>query len=139
MTANWPIIHSQEIRFVDLDAMGHVNNAQYLTYLEQARVAFFKDFWQGKVAKQMTEVFPFIIARIEIDFLAPIELTHSVTTAIRVGHIGGKSFHFEYEIRAGDTIAARAKSVQVAYDYAKRASMPLPKEFKEKLSALSKR
>lgn len=132
----WQITISQEIRFIDLDAMGHVNNAHYLTYFEQARVAFFEAFWEKEKSGPMTERFPFVIAKADIEFLLPIELHHAVETAIRVSHIGTKSFHFEYEIRANGVPAARAKTVQVAYDYVAKAPMVLPDKFKEKLSTI---
>lgn len=132
----WQLTIPQEVRFVDLDAMGHVNNAHFLTYMEQARVAFFKKLYGGAVPTGMKQAFPFVIARIEIDFNKPIELQHKVETSIRVSAVGGKSFQLEYRIVADGDVAATAKSVQVAYDHHEKKSMPLSEEFKKKLQTV---
>lgn len=141
VSPSWPIINPQEIRFVDLDALGHVNNAHFSTYLEQARAAFFKacaDIFPSRdQANDIAAVFPFILARVEIDYMRPITLNDRVETAMRVSNIGTKSFQFEYEIRANGEIAARAKTVQVAYDYVLKKAVPLSEPFKEKITRLS--
>ena len=64
-------VHRERVRFRDLDAMGHVNNAVFLTYIESARVAFL----QSTSARLPTlEDISIIVARIEIDFRAPVAL-----------------------------------------------------------------
>ncbi len=136
MQKSWALSISQIVRFIDLDAMGHVNNAHYLTYLEEGRVAFFRHFWGELASPSMTECFPFIIAHIDIDFLAPISLQQKVETKICVSHIGDKSFRFQYEISADQSPACRAESVQVGYDYATHRSAPLSEEFKSRLRAM---
>ena len=111
-------VHREPVRFGDLDALGHVNNAVFLTYIESARVAFLLD--AGAVTS--LEDMSIIVARIEIDFRAPIRF-------------GDKSFDLEYVLRVEGQVVAEAKSVLVGYDYAKRESVAIPDEWREKLAA----
>src|SRR4051812_11829363 len=84
-----------EIRFVDVDAFGHVNNAHYLTYIEQARVKYFDDIvgWKYDWSKQ-----GIILARAEINYVVPILFRDDVTILTRCSRIGNKSFDMEYRL-----------------------------------------
>ena len=123
----------EEVRFRDLDPMGHVNNAVFLTYIEQARVAFFAAVGAASELEDMT----LIVARVEIDFKAPVRLGQEVEISVRASRFGTKSFDFEYVLRVDGDVVAEAKSVQVAYDYERRAPMPLPEEWRERLTAIA--
>ncbi len=120
-----------QVRFRDMDAMGHVNNAVYLTYLEMARVGYYHSLF----GLTRPEDFPFILARVEIDFRSPVVLGEEILVGIRVSRVGNKSFHFEYEIREAETgrLVAEAKSVQVMYDYRTGTTMPVPDDFRQRL------
>lgn len=114
-------VHETPVRFGDTDAMGHVNNATFLTYLEDARVGFF-------VAETGSSLGlgGMILARTEIDFVRPILFgTGPVRTAAWVERVGTKSFSMGYRMEQDGEVVARATSVQVAYDYAAGASRPL--------------
>ncbi len=124
-------VHRERVRFRDLDAMGHVNNAVFLTYIESARVAFLQDLGAAPSLQEMA----IIVARIEIDFRAPVGFGEEVEIAVRASRFGGKSFDLDYELRVGDTIVAEAKSVLVAYDYGKGEAIEIPEEWREKLAA----
>jgi acyl-CoA thioester hydrolase len=124
--------HVEQVRFRDLDPMGHVNNAVFLTYIEQARVAFFATV--GAVTE--LEDMNLIIARVEIDFKAPVRLGQELQIAVRASRFGTKSFDFDYVLRVDGEVVAEAKSVQVAYDYDRRETMPLPQEWRERLAAV---
>jgi acyl-CoA thioester hydrolase len=126
------VTHAEQVRFRDLDPMGHVNNAVFLTYLEQARIAFFE---QQGLSVELDDM-NLIVARIEIDFRAPVRLGQEVEIAVRTARFGTKSFDFEYELTIDGEIVAEAKSVQVAYDYGRREPVPLPDEWREKLSGV---
>ena len=102
-----------QIRFRDTDAMGHVNNAVFVTYLEVARTAY----WHQVFAIPSYNQVDFILARAEIDFLRPLLIQDQATVWIRVTELGEKSFRFAYEIVTPDGVAARAESVQVMFDY----------------------
>jgi acyl-CoA thioester hydrolase len=124
-------IHREHVRFRDLDAKGHVNNAVYLTYMESARVAFLVHV--GAIAG--LEDLSFIVARVEIDFRAPVSFGDEVEVGVRAARTGSKSFDLEYELRVGSTVVAEAKSVLVSYDYGKGEAVPLPEAWREKLAA----
>jgi acyl-CoA thioester hydrolase len=125
-------VHEERVRFRDLDPMGHVNNAVFLTYLEQARVAFFSEMGAATGLEDMN----MIVARVEIDFKAPVRLGQEVEVSVRASRFGTKSFDLEYELRVEGEVVAVAKSVQVAYDYKRREPVPVPAEWREKLSAV---
>ena len=120
--SDFPFFVRERVRLRDLDAFGHVNNAVYSTYLEQARL---------DALGQLGSV---ILARVEIDFRAEIRLGDEVEVHSRCSRIGTKSFDLEHEIRVGDQVAAEAKSVLVGFDYETRRSAPLADELKERLS-----
>jgi acyl-CoA thioester hydrolase len=103
--------------------MGHVNNAAYSTYLEQARIA------------ALGGLEPFILARVEIDFRAELRAGEEIEIRSRCPRIGTKSFDLEHELWAGDRLVAEAKSVLVGYDYGKGESVPLSAHLRRKLAA----
>jgi acyl-CoA thioester hydrolase len=125
-------VHGEQVRFRDLDPMGHVNNAVFLTYLEQARVAFFSEMGAATGLEEMN----MIVARVEIDFKAPVRLGQEVEISVRASRFGTKSFELDYELRVEGELVAVAKSVQVAYDYNRREPVPVPAEWREKLAAI---
>ena len=126
------VTHVEQVRFRDLDPMGHVNNAVFLTYLEQARIAFFERHGLSVELDDMNMV----VARFEIDLRAPVRLGPEVEVAVRAGRFGTKSFDFEYELTVDGEIVAVAKSVQVAYDYGRGEAVAIPEEWRERLSGV---
>ena len=124
-------VHHERVRFRDLDALGHVNNAVFLTYIESARVAFLLDLGAAATLEDMS----IIVARIEIDFLAPVGFGEEVEIAVRASRFGDKSFDLDYELRVGGRVVAVAKSVLVGYDYAKGETVTIPDEWRERLAA----
>ena len=120
------------IRFRDLDAIGHVNNSNYLTFMEEARKEFFGHLF--KISSPHD--FPFVLARISCDFRKSIEPdTKTVAVDLWITHIGRKSFSFKYEIyHAQDPscIFASGESVQVFYDHKRNQTVEISETFKEK-------
>jgi acyl-CoA thioester hydrolase len=114
-------VHETSVRFGDTDAMGHVNNAAFSSYLEDARVGFFRE-----TSGTTLVLAGMILARTEIDFVRPILFgTGPVRTTTWVEQVGTKSFRMGYTMEQDGAVVARAVSVQVAYDYAAGASRPL--------------
>jgi acyl-CoA thioester hydrolase len=111
----------ERVRFRDIDSFGHVNNAVYSTYLEQARLDALGGL--GSV----------ILARGEIDFRAEVNVGEDVEVRSRCTRIGTKSVELEHEILANGRLAAEAKSVLVGFDYERRVSAPIPDRLKERL------
>ena len=122
-------VHRETVRFRDVDAMGHVNNAVFATYLEQARIAY--------LSPNGAQVEDMILARLEIDFRSPAELGETIEIAVTPTRIGTKSFDLDYVLRVDGEVVAEAKSVQVAYDYDRREPIPLPTGWREKLTAVA--
>jgi acyl-CoA thioester hydrolase len=125
-------VHREPVRFRDLDGMGHVNNAVFSTYLEQARLAWFSQERFGAVDElPLGDV---ILARTEIDFRSPVQAGETVEVAVRPTRVGTKSFELAYELRAAGRLVAEAKSVLVGYDYRRGESTPIPDRWKRRLS-----
>jgi acyl-CoA thioester hydrolase len=124
--------HELEVRFRDCDGLGHVNNAVYLTYLEQARFAV----WQ-----RLTGVSgiprSFIIARVECDYRVQATAGDRLIVRLRVTAVGTSSFTVEYEIVNARTreVVATARTVQVMYDYDAGRSTPIPDDIRARLEA----
>jgi acyl-CoA thioester hydrolase len=124
-------VHRETVRFRDLDGFGHVNNAVYLTYLEEARNALLAHLGLARGVDEIT----MILARVEIDFRAQAGIGDELEIGVRPSRFGGKSFDLEYELRTGDRVVAEARTVLVGYDYAAGATMELPDEWRRSLAA----
>ena len=120
------IVHRERVRFRDCDSLGHVNNAVYLTYLEEARVDLRNEF--GFDWTQM------ILARCEIDFRDQVSVGEVVEVTVWPTRVGNKSFDLAYELKVGDRLVAEAKTVLVAFDYERNESRPLPDDWRKLLS-----
>jgi acyl-CoA thioester hydrolase len=118
----YPFVHRERVRFRDCDAMGHVNNAVFSTYLEEARIGVL-----GGLA-------PFILARVEIDFRSQLRAGEQIEIGTRCSRVGTKSFELEHVIRSDGRVVADARSVLVGYDYDAEASVPLSDEVRGHLA-----
>lgn len=123
------------IRYADLDAQWHVNNARYLTFLEQTRMEYFMNL--GLFDGEDFFSLGFIVADIHIAYAAPIVLREKIRAGMRVARLGNKSFTVEYEIENEESgeLKARAEVVMVAYDYSARSSVPITAEMRAKIMA----
>lgn len=131
--AIYPVHADVDVRFNDLDAMGHVNNAIYLSYIEQGRVAY----WRQLTGSDDLSGFNYILARVEIDYRRPIELCQRVLVHLRVSEVGSKSFTFDYAITSvdGAVLHASARSVQVMFDYRARQTIAVDQALRDKIAA----
>lgn len=128
-----------KVRFSDLDAMRHVNNATYLSYIEEARIAYFNDV----LNRPMTTLdFGAVVARIEIDYIKPIMLGDEIEIYTRVSRIGNKSSDVEnlmlVEKDNAKIVVAEALTKLVSYDYKKLVSKPISEEIKKKIQSFEK-
>jgi len=113
-----------DVRFRDIDAMGHVNNAVYATYIEQARIEYYRDVLSSDLS-----TIPTVLASLSIDFRLPVELTDgSVTVAIDVADIGRSSVTMTHEIRTGGRVVADAEATVVTLDPDAGKPAPIPDE-----------
>ena len=127
-----------QVRFRDIDAFGHVNNAVFFTYVELARIRYLLDVL-GVTADFST--LPLILARVEIDFRSPIMFSDEVTVETRVDRIGRSSFAMSHRMTAGDDerLVGDVQSVLVTYDYANARPMPVPQEWRDRMAAHEER
>jgi acyl-CoA thioester hydrolase len=118
-----------QVRFRDIDAMGHVNNAVYATYVEQARTEYFEEILEEGLDAVST-----VLASLELSYERPILLGQSVTITIAVPELGRSSLPMEYEIFADGKRAATAQSVQVFLDPETDEPYPIPDRFRERIT-----
>ena len=128
-------IHRIEARFRDCDPMGHVNNAVYFTYLEQARFHHWRSLWGFGTPQLPPELPGVILARAEMDYLRAVRCGETLEIRLRVAELGRSSFKYDYEIVDADgRPVAKARTVQVMYDYAVEKPVPIPDAIRELLS-----
>lgn len=110
----YPVTDGIEVRWRDVDVLGHVNNAVYFTYFEIARGRYFDQVFRRSEFPGIT----CILLSIQCDFLNPARHGDVVEIGIRVSAVGRTSFDFEYEARlaGSDQVLARSRSTQVLYD-----------------------
>lgn len=124
-----------QLRFADLDSLNHVNNANYLTYIELARIRYL----QQVLSMDMDDPQCVILAKATVDYRLPILLKDEITVYTRCSRMGGKSFDLEYALVKNEnglpTYMATAHTVLVAYNYTENRSMELLPEWREKMQA----
>jgi acyl-CoA thioester hydrolase len=126
--------HPMEVRYGDLDAQGHLNNAKFLTFFEQARVLYFEELGLFSKNQSFMDI-GVIIADIHIKYLAPVFLGAAVKVGVQTTAIGNKSITVQQTIVDEDTgrLYADGTVVLVAYDYHTHATTPVPEEWRLKL------
>jgi acyl-CoA thioester hydrolase len=122
------------VRFRDIDAMGHVNNAVFFTYLETARVDYMRDVVFQFEGRDLTQV-GLILAQISCQFQAPIFYGQLVEVGTRVVEMRNSSFIIEHRIEADGQLAALAEAVVVHYDYQAGRSVRIPDEIRARVEA----
>lgn len=121
-----------QVRWRDLDAFGHVNNATFASYLEMART----DAWTALFGGRNALAIPFFVKRLEIDYRRPIGLEDEVRVWLRVGETRGASFTFEYVVEAGGKIAAEAVTKLACVDKTTGKPVPIDPEVRATLETL---
>lgn len=112
------------VRWDDLDAFGHVNNAAYLTYMQEARSNF--TWYSRKAAGLEPLLSTMVVARAEVDYLEPIyDGGFDLDVSIWVTRTGNSSFDLSYELNSSNGLHARGHTVQVAVSTETKKSRPL--------------
>lgn len=126
--------HPISIRFSDIDSQRHVNNAKYVSFLEDARFHYMVELglFDGKNFDEL----PLIVGDNHVRYILPIEPLSRVIVSVRVSKIGNKSITFEYEVTGeqGSPLFARAETIMVTYDYHILSSVPVSDEIRERIS-----
>jgi acyl-CoA thioester hydrolase len=127
--------HPIEIRYADLDAQRHVNNACYLTYMEQARLKYIQylGLWDGADFDSIGV----ILVEQSCTYKAPIAYGQSIHVGVRFIRLGNKSLELDVSIRDRDTDQEMAvgRIVLVAYDYLADKSRSIPERWRETIKA----
>jgi acyl-CoA thioester hydrolase len=113
------------LRWVDVDSAGVVNNAVYLSMMEQARYAYFTH-----LGLMTDHVVPFVLAQATVQWLRPGRIGMRVTVATATTRLGTSSFDMRYEVRAGEEVLCKGDATLVYVD-AQTRSCPMPPEFRE--------
>ncbi|MFW6317876.1 MAG: acyl-CoA thioesterase [Halorubrum sp.] len=120
-----------DVRFRDIDAMGHVNNAVYATYLEQARTEYFRDVLDADLSRVST-----VLASLSLDFRRPVELTDgTVAVDVDVAEMGRSSVSMAHELRVDDAVVAEAEATLVSLDPDSGEPAPIPAAFREGMAS----
>lgn len=124
-----------QVRFSDLDVLGHVTNSVYLSYFEAARVYYFKHLLNKEWDWSTDSV---LVVKSEVEYIRPILLHDGPEVEIYTQHIGSKSFAFGYNIRVNDVIYSKGSSTLVAFDVSEKSTVPIKPEMLEVLEKLKK-
>jgi len=150
---DYPFAISLYVWFRDLDAMGHVNNAVYFTYFEQARTRYWLSLISDEVSasplhhpKNQENDFTklgFVVVHAECDFTSSAGLGESLLVGCRLSEIRKSSFVFEYRVvtaektgsDADSRLIATGKTVQAIYDWDTKKTLPFPDDLRKKVEA----
>ena len=120
-----------EVRFRDLDALGHVNNAVYLTYFEIARTHYWKNLFGLPTAQD----WGFVMVRTECNYRSPALLGETIKISTRILSIKNSSFTFEYRLTENQTgrLIAEGLSIQACYNQKSGKTIQVSKEMRRKI------
>ncbi len=122
------------LRWSDMDALGHINNSEYLRYFEQARIEFLADAASAGVPREAG----LLVARHEVDYRKPMPYRRApVDVPTWIDRIGTTSFTFGHEVTAEDVVYARARTVIVCIDDAGRPT-PVPNALRKHLESFTR-
>lgn len=118
------------VRFCETDSGGHVNNASYFFYFEEARTRFFKSLLEQE------DQINFILARAECDYVAQAFAAQTLTVKSSITHIGTKSFTIVHEIyeKSSQKLIAKARAIIVCFDFRQQKSVPISDELRAELT-----
>lgn len=126
---------SQDVAFRDLDGLGHVNNAVYLSYVESARLAYMQEVLGPLELEELG-----IVADVKISFRSPAALGETLEVGHRVSRVGETSLVFDFEVRGGDgRLVAEGSTVHVAFDYGVQRPVPVPEEWRSRIETYEAR
>jgi acyl-CoA thioester hydrolase len=125
-TGKFNFFHPIEIRYGDIDAQRHVNNARYFSFMEQARARYLQNLglWQG----QDFDTIGIILAEQRCKYFEPILYDQEIHVGVRVARLGKKSMDTEYVIQVpnSQSVLAFGEAILVAYSYEEGRSIPVP-------------
>ncbi|GAB4538626.1 MAG: thioesterase family protein [Anaerolineales bacterium] len=134
--SDYRFFYPTEVRYGDLDPQGHVNNAKYLTYFEQARIHYLIQLGLFGKDQSFMEV-GVIVADVHITYHAPTHYADPIKVGVRTVKIGNKSLTTEQALVHAETGAALASAtiVLVTFDYEGLKPISVPQEWRNKIGA----
>ena len=124
-----------QVRFSDLDILGHVNNNIYFSYFEMARIYYFKQLvgedWDWRRLG-------FVLVKNEIEYLQSVLMQHEPEITVFLEAMGTKSFTLDYELKVGGELFAKGRSVQVCFDATKNQTIAVPQEMRDAFAKISR-
>jgi acyl-CoA thioester hydrolase len=121
------------VPFCDIDMLQHVNNAAYVVWAETIRCNYFDEV----LGESLTGSYGIILAKTEFEYLHPLNYREEVAVSCRISRIRRKSFDFIYEVWSenSQSMAARGRTVMVAYNNETKASIVIPEKWREAIAA----
>jgi len=137
--SDYHFYHPIEVRYGDLDPQGHVNNAKFLTYFEQARIEYWIQMGFFTKDQSFMEI-GVIVADVHLTYLEPIYFGQNIKVGVRVVRLGNKSMTWEQNVVDADTNQELAKGelVIVTYDYKVGKTISIPQEWRAKISSFER-
>jgi acyl-CoA thioester hydrolase len=122
-----------EVRFRDIDALRHVNNAVFFSYLEQARVRYLADV----IGLDIVAGLPMILASVRLDYRSPIQFSERVVVDTRIDWLGTTSIAMSHRMTAGDQdrLVGESSTILVSYDYGTARPQPVPSDWRTRIAA----
>ncbi|MGH7483282.1 MAG: acyl-CoA thioesterase [Longimicrobiales bacterium] len=132
--SDYPFSHDVEVRFRDLDSMGHAHHTLPLVYFEEARAAL----WRRVTGQASPDAITYVLGEVAVRYHTRIRYPQRITVGIRLAAIGGSSFRLEYAAWSGtDVVLATGWTTQVLYDAEREASTPIPDALRARLTAFA--
>jgi acyl-CoA thioester hydrolase len=129
-------VHTERVRFGDLDAMRHLNNVVFLRYFETARIAYLQQIVPSHdPAHPENDEFGLIFAECHINYRSPVHFDEEVAVACSIGNVKRSSFRVEFDMRVGTRLVAEGYGVLVGFDYKQQSAAQLPDALREILEA----
>jgi len=127
------LVHTEriEIRWGDMDAMGHVNNTVYFRYMEQARIGWFESLLPRGEAWRTVSI---VIVNASCNFRKPINYPGTVEVKVFAGEPGGSSVETFYELALNEELYADGAAKVVFVDAGKQKPLRIPDEIRKLLA-----
>ena len=129
-----PFVHTERVRFGDLDAMRHLNNVVFLRYFETARIAYIRRLMpEHDPAHPEQTAFGLIFAECHINYRSPVYFDEEVGVECSIGEVRRSAFQVLFTMRAGERVAADGYGWLVGFDYGAEKASALPESFRTAL------
>ena len=128
-------VHTERVRFGDLDALRHLNNVVFLRYYESARIGYLRTLTPQHDPAGQGDGFGLIFAECHINYRSPVHYDEELSNRFRISDLARSSFRIPFEMHVGDRLCAEGYGVLVGFDYTAQRATPLPDELVAVLEA----